>query len=140
VTAPPKLPSVAQLRVLYADTDQMGVVNNVIYLRWLEIGRAEWLRQRGQPYKQLEKLGYLLPVVEAHLRYREPARYDDVVDVAGAPTEVRAASVKFEYQLRRAADGVLLCEGWTTHACLSPDGKVRRFPPELTSLFQADPR
>jgi acyl-CoA thioester hydrolase len=135
----PRLASVAQLRVLYADTDQMGVVNNVVYLRWLEIGRAEWLRQRGRPYKELERAGYLLPVIEAHLRYREPARYDDIVDVAGAPTEIRAASVKFEYQLRRAADGVLLCEGWTTHACVSPDGKVRRFPPDLTSLFHSSP-
>jgi acyl-CoA thioester hydrolase len=132
--------SVAKIRVLYADTDQMGVVNNAVYLRWFEIGRAEWLRQRGRPYKDLEAGGFLLPVVEAHLRYRESARYDDVVDISGGPTDLRAASVKFEYVLRRAADGIILCEGWTLHACMSPDGKVRRFPDELLSLFHPDPQ
>jgi acyl-CoA thioester hydrolase len=130
------LPSVAKLRVLYADTDQMGVVNNVVYLRWFEIGRAEWLRQHGRPYKELEALGHMLPVVEAHLRYREPARYDDVVAVHGAPTEVKAASLRFSYELVREHDGALLCEGWTTHACISPDGKIKRLPEELLTLFR----
>lgn len=129
------LPSVAKIRVLYADTDQMGVVNNVVYLRWFEIGRAEWLRQRGRPYKEMEAAGVMLPVVEAHLRYREPARYDDVVDIAGGPTEVRAASLRFEYALRRERDGALLCQGWTTHACVSPDGKVKRLPEDVLALF-----
>jgi len=131
------LPSVAKLRVLYADTDQMGVVNNVVYLRWFEIGRAEWLRQHGRPYKELEALGHMLPVVEAHLRYREPARYDDIVEVHGGPADVKAASLKFAYELRRERDGKLLCEGWTTHACISPDGKVKRLPEELLTLFRS---
>lgn len=134
------LPVVSTIRVLYADTDQMGVVNNGQYLRWFEIGRAEWLRQRGRAYKELEKAGYMLPVIEAHLRYRQPARYDDLVDIAGGPTEIRAASVKFEYQLRRGGDGLVLCEGWTQHACLSLDGKVRRFPDDLVALFSPDPQ
>jgi acyl-CoA thioester hydrolase len=129
--------SVAKLRVLYADTDQMGVVNNANYLRWFEIGRAEWLRQHGRPYKELEALGHMLPVVEAHLRYRQPARYDDVVEVHGGPTEVKAASLRFSYELRREHDGALLCEGWTTHACISPDGKVKRLPEELLALFRS---
>lgn len=134
------LKAVAQIRVLYADTDQMGVVNNGIYLRFFEIGRAEWLRQRGRAYKTLEDAGYMLPVAEAHVKYREPARYDDVVEIWGGPVDLRAASVKFEYALRRAGDGVLLCDGWTLHACISKDGKVRRFPDELLSLFHPDPQ
>lgn len=132
--------SVANIRVLYADTDQMGVVNNGVYLRFFEIGRAEWLRQRGRAYKDMEDAGYMLPVVEAHVRYREPGRYDDVIDIHGGPVDVRAASVKFEYRLFRAADGRLLAEGYTLHACLSKDGKVRRFPDELLSLFHPDPQ
>jgi acyl-CoA thioester hydrolase len=132
--------SVAKIRVLYADTDQMGVVNNGIYLRFFEIGRAEWLRQRGRAYKDLEEAGFMLPVVEAHVRYREPARYDDVIDIHGGPADVRAASVKFEYRLFRASDSRLLAEGYTLHACLSKDGKVRRFPDELLSLFHPDPQ
>ena len=57
-----------QVRVLYADTDQMGVVNNVHYLRYFEMGRAEWIRKRGRSYKQIEADGFMLPVVEAHLQ------------------------------------------------------------------------
>jgi acyl-CoA thioester hydrolase len=130
---------VSQIRVLYGDTDQMGVVNYAVYLRWFEIGRAEWLRLRGRPYKELEQAGFLLPVVEAHLRYKEPARYDDLVDVFGGPSDLRAASVKFSYQLRRSGDQTLLCEGYTLHACLGRDLKVRRFPDELVRLFHPSP-
>jgi acyl-CoA thioester hydrolase len=79
----------------------------------------------------------MLPVVEAHLRYREPARYDDIVEVHGAPADVKAASLKFTYELRRERDGALLCEGWTTHACISPEGKVKRLPEELLTLFRS---
>ena len=125
----------AQVRVLYADTDQMGVANYVQYLRWFEVGRAEWVRARGYTYKQIEKGGALMPVIEAHARYREPARYDDLLDVVTAPQEVKAASVKFVYELRRADDGALLCEGYTIHACITTDGKVRRFPPELLEML-----
>jgi acyl-CoA thioester hydrolase len=123
----------------------MGVVNNVVYLRWFEVARAEWLRSKGRPYKEMEATGVMFPVVEAHLRYREPARYDDVVTVHGGPAEVRAASFKFEYELRRESDGKLLCSGWTTHACISAigkeggkeGGKVKRLPEDIISLLQS---
>ena len=128
---------VAQVRVLYADTDQMGVVNNLVYLRWFEVGRAEWIRMRGQTYKDIEKTGLMMPIVEAHLKYREPARYDDLIDVETATDDLRAASVKFKYHLKRAADGALLCEGWTQHACLNAGGKVVRFPETLLSMLRA---
>lgn len=126
---------VAEIRVLYADTDQMGVVNNGQYLRFFEIGRAEWLRKQGTPYASIEKDGFLMPVVEAHLRYRAPAKYDDVIAISAQPSEPRAASVKFLYQLHRASDGVLLCEGHTTHACLNPEGKVVRIPKAVMALL-----
>lgn len=129
----------AQVRVIYADTDQMGVVNNVVYLRYFEIGRAEWIRGRGRSYKQIEDDGYRLPVVEAHLRYREPARYDDLLDVEVQVDELRAASLVFRYAIRRHADRALLCEGHTKHACIDSDGKLRRFPDELVALLKPGP-
>jgi acyl-CoA thioester hydrolase len=127
---------VAQVRVLYADTDQMGVVNNIVYLRWFEIGRAEWIRMRGRTYKDIEKTGLMMPVVEAHLKYREPARYDDLLHIEVETDDLRAASVKFKYEVKRAFDGVLLCEGWTQHACLNTDGKVVRFPDALLLMLR----
>jgi acyl-CoA thioester hydrolase len=128
----------AQVRVLYADTDQMGVVNNVHYLRYFEIGRAEWIRSSGKSYKQIETEGNLLPVVEAHLRYKESARYDDVLDIETHVEDVRAASMTFAYAIRRQGDGALLCEGWTKHACLGADNKLTRFPDELLALLRPD--
>jgi acyl-CoA thioester hydrolase len=127
---------VAQIRVLYADTDQMGVVNNVVYLRWFEVGRAEWIRMRGRTYKDIEKTGLIMPVVEAFLRYREPARYDDLIHVEVETDDLRAASVKFKYQLKRAFDSALLCEGYTVHACMTSEGKVCRFPDSLITMLR----
>ena len=129
-------PPTAQVRVLYVDTDQMGVVNNIHYLRYFEIGRAEWIRQHGAPYKKIEEDGYRLPVVEAHLRYKEPARYDDLLSIDAAPEDVRAATVQFKYAFRRSGDGALLCEGYTKHACLGADGKLRRFPDHLLAMLR----
>lgn len=126
---------VAEIRVLYADTDQMGIVNNLNYLRWFEVGRAEWLRKHGTPYTSIEKDGYQMPIVEAHLRYRAPARYDDLVTIWAQPSEARAASVKFLYQLHRTPDGTLLCEGYTRHACLNKEGKVSRIPNSILTLL-----
>jgi acyl-CoA thioester hydrolase len=125
---------VAEIRVLYADTDQMAVVNNVVYLRWFEIGRAEWLRKRGSTYKEIEKTGFQMPVVEAFLKYREPARYDDLVELEVETDDLRAASIKFKYAIRRA--GVLLCDGYTMHACITSAGKVSRFPDNLLTLLR----
>jgi acyl-CoA thioester hydrolase len=125
-----------QVRVLYADTDQMGVVNNVNYLRYFEHGRAEWIRGRGKPYKQIEREGAMLPVVEANLKYREPARYDDLLDIVVQVEEVRAASLVFKYEIRRTGDGALLCEGSTRHACVDPEGKLQRFPADLLKLLR----
>ena len=132
-------PPVAQVRVLYADTDQMGVVNNVHYLRWFEIGRAEWIRARGTTYRTIEAEGYFLPVVEAHLRYKASARYDDLIDVFAEPRDLRAATATFHYRLVRAGTGELLCEGFTRHACVGRDGKVRRFSPALSAMLRVSP-
>ncbi len=126
----------AQVRVLYCDTDQMGVVNNVHYLRYFEVGRAEFIRSRGRAYKEIEAQGFRLPVVEAHLKYKEPARYDDVLNVETTPDDVRAATVTFRYAIRRASDGALLCEGSTVHACLGADNKLRRFPDDLLQMLR----
>ena len=130
-----KLEQVAEVRVLYVDTDQMGVVNNVHYLRWFEIGRAEWIRKRGRAYRDLEVDGVFLPVIEAHVRYRSPARYDDLVTITAGPQSATAATVTFGYMLYRKGDGRLLAEGWTRHAAADSTGRVRRFPAELLGML-----
>src|SRR5436190_2062515 len=130
---PEKITNVTSYRVIYGDTDQMGVVYYANYLRYFEVGRCEWLRARGCDYRGFEQRGLFLPVVEAQLRYRAPARYDDLVEIDATPIDARAATVKFVYRLERAGD--LLVEGYTIHACVDRDGKPRRFPDELRALL-----
>ena len=119
-----------QLRVIYGDTDQMGVVYYANYLRFFEAGRNEFIRARGLRYRDFEEgFGLRLPVTEAGVNYRTPARYDDLLTLEVSLAEVRRASVRFGYRLVR--DGELLATGHTTHACVDLAGKVQRLPPAL---------
>lgn len=131
----PPLEEVASVRVLYVDTDQMGVVNNVHYLRWFEVGRAEWIRRRGPSYKEIEQRGILLPVVESHVRYRQPARYDDLIAIHAGPQAYTQATITFGYRLYHAVERRLLAEGWTRHAAMDKSGRVQRFPVEVLRLL-----
>ncbi len=120
-----------ELRVIYGDTDQMGVVYYANYLRWFEAGRNEFIRARGLTYREVEeRFRLMLPVVEAHAVYRAPARYDDVVAVETSLGDVRRASARFDYRIVRG--GEVLVTGHTVHACVGVlDGKLQRMPPEL---------
>ncbi len=119
-----------ELRVIYGDTDQMGIVYYANYLRFFEAGRNEFIRARGLTYREVEeRFRLMLPVTEAHVAYRTPARYDDVVAVETSLAEVRRASARFAYRIVRGAE--VLATGHTVHACVDPDGRVQRMPPEL---------
>ena len=126
-----------QLRVIYGDTDQMGVVYYANYLRFFEAGRNEFIRAKGLRYRDFETRHRLvLPVVEAGVRYQVPARYDDLVSVETSLAEVRRASARFDYRLVRD-DGELLATGHTLHACVDLEGRVQRMPKELLDRLAA---
>jgi acyl-CoA thioester hydrolase len=127
-----------QVRVIFGDTDQMGVVYYANYLRYFEGGRAEYWRQLGKSYKDLEAAGVALPVVEAHCAYRRPARYEDLLEVDTRVSELRAASLRFAYVVQRG--GELLAEGWTRHAVIGVDGRPRPLPPELRAVLEGTAR
>jgi acyl-CoA thioester hydrolase len=125
---------VTELRVRYAETDQMGVVYYANYLVWFELGRVEFLRSLGFDYKQMEvEDGCILPVVEATCRYKAPARYDDIILIEAWPVLLRGSLLKFGYRVIRASnmrDGQqVLAEGETVHfvcdasmqKCLMPE-------------------
>jgi acyl-CoA thioester hydrolase len=122
-------------RVIYGDTDQMGVVYYANYLRFFELGRLEYFRLRGGRVADLEAAGFALPVSEVEAQYRAPARYEDVVLVKARISEIRRASMRFDYELRRDPDGVLLCTGSTVHACITREGRPVRLPEGLTKLL-----
>jgi acyl-CoA thioester hydrolase len=126
-----------QIRVRYAETDSMGVVYYGNYLTWFEVGRTDLLRQLGESYREIEENeGVYLPVVEAHCRYHQPARYDDLVDIVTRASRPSRASVQFDYELSRAEDRMLLASGSTLHVAVGRDGKPRRLPPKLRELLE----
>ena len=127
-----------RLRVRYAETDQMGVVYHSNHFVWFEVGRVELLRQLGFSYRDMEsKDGRFIAVAEAKCRYRAPVRYDEEVVVRTELLNVRDSVVHFGYELRRAADGVLLADGETTHIVTDADMKIAVLPEKYLSVFRA---
>ena len=116
------------MRVRYAETDRMGVVYYANYLVWFEVGRTDLLRESGWDYREMEKEGYALPVIEAHCTYREPAKYDDVLDVRTTGMLLSPVRVQFTYEIVRAADAAMLATGTTVHATLDRAGRPCRLP------------
>lgn len=123
-----KITNRTSYRVIYGDTDQMGVVYYANYLRWFERGRSELLRQIGLPYATIEAAGFHFPVTEVSCRYTQSARYDEVVAIETDLTELRRASLLFQYRVSREDDGALLADGFTRHACLDHGGQLTRIP------------
>jgi acyl-CoA thioester hydrolase len=121
-------------RVLYADTDQMGIVYNVNYLVWFEAARTELLREAGLPYSEMERRGYYLPAVETGARFLSSAKYDDLADITAVVGELRPASLRIDYQIHR--DGELLVTGFTRHAVTNREGEPLRPPAWLTDAFK----
>ena len=125
------MPVTTEVRVRYAETDQMGIVYYANYLVWFELGRVELLRSLGLAYSKLElDHGCILPVIEARCRYRSPAKYDDEILIESWPSLVRGSVIKFAYRiLRKAQDGgenTLLAEGETVHVVC--DDQLQRKP------------
>ena len=128
-----------EVRVRYAETDAMGVAYHANYLVWFEVGRTALLEELGYPYAQLESDGIILPVAECHVRYRVPARYDEVLLVRSRCTELRGVSMVLSYRIENKATGTLLAEGWTKHAIVDRNMKpvkVRDVNPRLLELLQ----
>lgn len=118
-----------QIRVRYAETDRMGLLHHAQYLVYFEQGRTELLRQRGISYRDLEDAGYFLVVVEAHVKYRRPAYYDDVLTLRTWVHRITVVRIQHRYELYRASE--LLAEGETTLACVDRQGKLQPLPSVL---------
>jgi acyl-CoA thioester hydrolase len=114
------------IRVRYAETDRMGLLHHANYLVYFEQGRTELLRSAGWAYKDLEDQGYVLVLTKAEVRYRGPARYDDLLTVR--TTVVRTTAVHIDHRYEVLRDGVLLAEGSSTFACVDREGRVQALP------------
>jgi len=121
--------------VRYAETDKMGVVYYANYFVWFEVARTDLLRDADWSYRSMETDGIMLPVIEAHCDYRQPARYDDELEVRTTAELVSPIRVAFAYEIVRPADETLLAEGRTVHAALDRDGRPCRLPARVRNLF-----
>ena len=123
-------------RVIYGDTDLMGVAYYANYLRWFEIGRTELLRTWGLPYREIEAQGILLPVSEAYCKYMTPARYDDVLLIEATLDTEMKAGLKIDYRITSADGGIVHAVGHTRHAFLTRDGRIIRPPQFMRDLIR----
>lgn len=123
----------AELRVRYAETDQMGVVYHAHYLVWCEVARTEFIRSFGPSYAELERQGLFLAVTEANVRYHASARYDDAIRVQVWLEHVGTRAITFAYRItRQDADGEKhLASASTRLVGVGPDGRPRPLPDEL---------
>jgi acyl-CoA thioester hydrolase len=125
-----------RVRVRYADTDRMGIAYHANYLVWFEVGRTEWLREGGRTYRALEEDGVSLPVIEAHCEYRQPARYDDEIEISTKVTVMSPVRIRFDYEARLTGGSTLAATGHTVHAALGADGRPRRLPSRVLEYLK----
>ena len=126
--------STTEIRVRYAETDQMGYCYYSNYLTWFEVGRSSLMREAGRSYRKVEEDGFIFPVIEAHCNYKRPALFDDLVTVETWITALKSRKVTFGYRILR--DGELLVDGYTVHMPVNPKGKPIALSREIMDLLR----
>jgi acyl-CoA thioester hydrolase len=107
-----------EIRVRFAETDAQAIAHNANYLVWFEVARVAYLEEFAGGYNRLRGDGLEATVVESHVRYLVPARFDDRIRIWTRCVDVRGARFRYEYVLERLGDGARIAEGWTAHACV----------------------
>ena len=117
-----------QLRVRYSESDRMGTFYNSRLLEWMEVGRSELIRAAGSTYAEWEERGVMAPIVEAHLKFKGRAEYDNLLEIKTVCSREGRARLRFESTLVLAESGRPVAEGHTIHALTDPTGKPIRIP------------
>jgi len=121
-----------EIRVRYDEVDRMGAVHHSRYWVYFEMGRIEMLRRQGVSYRDVEDAGVYLVVVRGSVRFRAPARYDDVLVLTTKLEKLGQVKIEHSYELRRKDDGVLIATAETTLGCVDRESNVRPLPPSVT--------
>ena len=127
------------VRVNYSETDQMGVAYHARYLVWLDVARTEHLRGRGASYRELEAAGLRLAVSEVCVRYRQPARFDDLLRIRCWVRRLESRRVEFGYAVDNADDGRLLATATVALLALDASMALRRLPAEVARVLTVAP-
>ena len=120
-----------EIRVRYADTDQMKFVYNGKYFEYFEVSRTEMLRENNLPYSLIESKGYQLPVLEAFAKYLTPAKYDDILIVESMVKENPTFKIHIDYKITRKETEELIAEGYTEHVFIKESTKKPTRPPQI---------
>jgi acyl-CoA thioester hydrolase len=118
--------------VRFAETDAQGIVHNSNYLVWFEVARVDYLERFAGGYQRLRDLGLEALVLETHVRYLQPAKFDDRLLVHARCVDVKGARFRYEYAIER--DGVVIADGWTAHATVD----ARNLRPTRVPAWLAD--
>lgn len=130
----------SKIRVRYKETDQMGIAHHSNYYPWFEVARTELMRAKGLTYREMEERGLMLPLVETHCRYRQGAKYDDLLTIRCFISQFNGVRLTVEYEVIRDEDGALIAQGKTVHAVTNRELKpvnLRKADPEIYELFMS---
>lgn len=119
------------IRVRYADTDKMQFVYNGKYFEYFEVGRTELLRHCGLPYHLVEENGFQLPLIEAGIKYKSPAFYDDLLEIEATVKVLHSPKVYIEYKIRKHGSDIVIVEGFTEHVFIDLNTKKAVRPPKI---------
>ena len=121
-----------EIRVRYSETDAMGFLHHGNYFSYFEMGRTELFRSQGGNYREMEEKGFLLVVAKIECRYRQPARYDDVLTLRTTLSKVTGAKLEHDYELSR--DGVSIAAAHSVIACVDREGNIQRMTAAMEHL------
>jgi acyl-CoA thioester hydrolase len=124
-------PHTTEYRVIYGDSDPFDVVYYANYFDFFERGRTELFRDLGLTYRDISDTGIYLPVSETHCKFESSARYDDLLLIETFVAYIKRVSIRFDYKIYRKKPRTLLAEGWTVHAFVNSEGKIKRAPKEV---------
>lgn len=128
---------ITQVRVRYADTDQMKMTYYGKFFEYFEQGRSDLLRNIGMPYPIIEEMGFYLPVIEAHAGYKRPARYDDALYITTILRDIPVARVRLDYEVRKDGETDILADGYTIHSFVNASsGKPTRAPAQFLERIE----
>ena len=128
--------TISRVRVRFAETDKFGFAYHGAYFAWFEVGRTEWLRERGMTYVHLMTRDIHLPVVETEARFLRPVAYDDCLEIETTLAKATGVRLVFDYELRRESSPEVLTRARTGHASVSGDGRLRRFPEDIMRILK----
>ncbi len=127
--------STSAIRVRYAETDMMGLTYHGNYFTWFEVGRVQMMDELGMPYRELEKRGYRLPVLEAHANFLRPTHFDDRLELKVMLRERPSARLRIDYELFRGQE--LCLTGHTVHAYINHQGEVVKPPADVLEKMRS---